>query len=243
MSKLQSARFEHLLVDLDGTLLGNKPLQLSLDFSARTLQALKEYGGWRKAVSALLKAQIKTQLKNTDQKTNDAKLREIFAHELDVTPEKADEIVKKLLGDVFPKLKKHFFPMPYAHEFLTWAKTRYKLTLATNPIWPLEIIELRVRWAGFEPTFFEHITHAGIMKSYKPHLEYYQGVLDLLKTDASKCLLIGNDVKMDLPATRAGIPVVIVGPYKKITPFKKKKDRPLAWKASFPLLKQALDDV
>ena len=41
----------------------------------------------------------------------------------------------------------------------------------------------------------------------KPTLEYYEELLAQEKFKAEDCLLIGNERKMDLPATRAGIAV------------------------------------
>ena len=48
---------KHLLVDLDGTLLGNHGIPLSYDFIRRAFKELREYGNIRKIGTTLLAIQ------------------------------------------------------------------------------------------------------------------------------------------------------------------------------------------
>ena len=129
---------------------------------------------------------------------------------------------------------------------MEWARLKYGLTLATNPVWPPEIIEMRVKWAGIDPSVFGFITHVRAMHAIKPRPEYYQEILDLQGLKAEDCLLIGDNVKMDLPATRAGIRVFIINSKPKDAKIKIHlssipEARALAWKGSYMELRTLLE--
>lgn len=238
--KIQAQPVKHLLVDLDGTLLGNRHLSLSYDFVQQALSVLKVYGGLRLGARLLLA--MGREFKQASQEfTNDHRIVEIFAEQLNLSIEETRRILREGITKIFPTLEKHFYPIQGAKEFLEWAKDRFPLTLATNPVWPPEIIELRVKWAGVDPGIFGNITHARKMHAYKPSIHYYQEVLDQGGLKAQDCLLIGDNLKMDLPATRAGIRVFIVGPSKKLTPLQFPKAKASAWRGSYPMLKALLE--
>lgn len=236
---------KHLLVDLDGTLLGNHELPLSLDFIKQSLNLLKPYGGWRRAARILIKlnSELKTprsQLKNSDRAI------EAFSKWLKKPEEEARIILRDSIRIIFPTLKKHFYPIPGAKDFLHWAKDHYTLILATNPVWPVEIVHLRLQWAGVDESLFKYITHVNEMVATKPHASYYQQILSLQKIPAEETLLIGDDMKMDLPATCVGVRVFIVGNYKKFSELLSKptKSKPLAkaWRGTYTDLRAFLED-
>jgi FMN phosphatase YigB (HAD superfamily) len=234
---------KHLLVDLDGTLLGNKALPLSLDFVRKALARLRSYGGLKKRLMALVGVNVALRTKSA-KTTNDVRAVQVFSHLLGIDPDEGREVLRDSLGTLFPSLEKHFFRIPGALEFLEWARGKYPMVLATNPVWPPEIVELRLKWAGVDPTMFASITHVRRMHATKPHVEYYQEILDQEKLDPAECLLIGDDLKMDLPATRAGIRVFIVGRHEKgLKPkiLKHAGSKVGAWKGSYPILKASLE--
>lgn len=237
-----SSSVKNLLVDLDGTLLGNKNITLSYDFVKQALQALKVYGGIANGAK-LLYAIGKELDKTSKVMTNDLRIVELASKQLNLPIEEARKVVREGIHKIFPTLERHFFPVPGAKEFLEWAKDRYPLTLATNPVWPPEIIELRVKWAGLDPSIFSEITHVRKMHAYKPSNQYYEEILDQQGLKAEDCLLIGDNMKMDLPATRVGIRVFIVGPYKTVSPIRTTHSRAQAWKGSYKALRELLQTL
>lgn len=208
----------------------------------QALSALKVYGGLRLGTRLLLA--MGRELKQASQEfTNDHRIVEIFAEQLNLSIDESRRILREGITSIFPTLEKHFYPIQGAKEFLDWAKDRFPLTLATNPVWPPEIIELRVKWAGVDPTIFRNITHVRKMHAYKPSMHYYREVLEQGGLRAEDCLLIGDNMKMDLPATRAGIRVYIVGPYKKMMPMQYPHAKAPAWRGSYPQLKDLLEQT
>ncbi|MBY0471885.1 HAD family hydrolase [bacterium] len=254
------ASVKTLLVDLDGTLLGARNLFLRFDFIRKTLRALVPQGSWFRAFRGL-KAMDRV-YKEEDASLNLASLAEaptnynraiqVFSNEFRVSIERAEQILASVMTFVFPKLERHFYPMPGAQKFLEWAKDRYRLVLATNPVWPEEIIKMRLKWAGVDPSLFSLITHAGIMHAAKPYPNYYREVLQQISCGPGECMLIGNEIKMDLPAVQVGLPVYIVIP-------PSTKEKPLvvdtvpeaarygssakAWKGSFAALQKMLEEA
>jgi FMN phosphatase YigB (HAD superfamily) len=233
---------KHLLIDLDGTLLGNRALPLSVDFVRRSIAALKPYADWRRAARTLFLIN-KEFVKPSSPDTNDIRVVALFSKAMNLSLEEGRKVLKEGVLAIFPTLHKHFYPMPGAKDFLEWAHGRYPLTLATNPVWPVEVIELRVKWAGIDPSIFSHVTHIRRMRACKPTREYYEQILADQGLDAKDCLLVGNDVKMDLAATKVGVRVFIVdkrapGP----KPLKINGGRAPAWSGRYSDLRAALEE-
>jgi FMN phosphatase YigB (HAD superfamily) len=251
----------HLLVDLDGTLLGARELPLRLDFVTKSVASIRRLrrgaGSWMASVRALWAVQTEMERRPIAEgsETNDRRAAAVFARTLGIPLSQGEEILRESMGQLFPTLSRHFFPMPGAQEFLTWARGHYPLTLATNPVWPIEMVKLRLDWAGIDPAIFGDITHAGVMHATKPSLEYYREVLSRVSGSGLKpgdFLLIGNDVRQDLPAVRAGIPVFIVTPPRRRksrrgahperpVAFATGKGEAPAWRGPFSALKAMLE--
>jgi len=104
-------------------------------------------------------------------------------------------------------------PRPAARPLLEKALALgYELAIATNPVFFLEAIRARIRWAGLEGIPFTLVTCAEIMRCAKPHRDYFSQTLRLLGRRADKCLMIGDAPGMDLPAGLLGIGTWLVIP-------------------------------
>ncbi len=231
---------EHLLIDLDGTLLGNRAFSLKIDFITRVVAELKKQMGIRQAMGLLFAVKKQLEIPSLE-RTNHMRILTEFSKRLNISFEQGQLILKDLITLIFPQLKRHFYPIPGAKEFLDWAKDRYPLTLATNPVWPREIVELRVQWAGIDPSIFKFISHVDQMHACKPEKEYFLELLEKQNLKAERCVLVGDHLKMDLPATRVGIRVFIVGDYKRIGRLNYKEGKALACRGSFDSLRKGLD--
>jgi len=239
--RMPENRFKHLLCDLDGTLIDSGGLMVHFEFIGRTLPLMKKHQGWRAAYQALKKGA--SALKRPSKtKTNHERLIENFANHFKIPYDSAERIVKENLDSVFPKLKSHFGKIHGAARFLEWAKDHYSLTLATNPVWHVDFVQMRMQWGGIDPSLFKSITTADRMHACKPHKEYYLELLEQEGFSARECLMIGNERKMDLPATHAGLAVFLLRTDAKAlscieAPTGKS---PGAWRGNYSHLKQLL---
>jgi FMN phosphatase YigB (HAD superfamily) len=206
---LPKTKFKNLLCDLDGTLIYSGDLRVHLEFIARTLPGLKKHQGWAAALRTL-KASAEVLKIPSTLETNYERLVGAFGKHLKLDRQSAIDEMKLSVSTVFPKLERHFGEMKGAKEFILWAKGKYTLTVATNPVWSLELVKLRMRWGGIDPDLFDSVTTAEKMHAAKPSPEYYREILSQEKFEATECLLIGNERGMDLPATAVGIAVFLI---------------------------------
>lgn len=209
----------HLLVDLDGTLLKHRDLPLRLSFIAKALAEFRHHGSWLRAMRALHEVRSAIErpappgIDPLTLPTNAERAEVAFARAIGLPPTNAGSALHDALARVFPELSPHFFPVPGARDFLDWAKPRFALTLATNPVWPETFVRMRLGWAGIDASEFSGgITHAGVMHSCKPSVAYYREVLATRGLRSADCLLIGDDLRKDLPALEAGVAVFILDP-------------------------------
>jgi|GEM_PF-1226537 len=236
---IENRRVKHLLVDLDGTLLGARQVPLQLKFVGSFLKDVKQHGGWLNAIRALnsMKDELKkpsTELMNSERAVK--KFAEVIGKPVGV----AQDLLQNSISRLFPQLEKYFFPVPGARDFLVWARTRFSMTLATNPVWSEEIILLRLKWAGIEPSIFNSVTHNGRMKACKPAPEYYEDVLKQEGFQASEVLLVGDDWKNDLSASEVGIPVFILSKRFSLRAIDSSHRGAPAWQGSYPMLQSIL---
>lgn len=230
--------FQHLLLDLDGTLIHSGNFLLNFEFIARILPMLKHFQGWKVAFRTLKEMQDVVKSPSAE-KTNQERVIEIFQNNFKISREEAEKHLLKSIQTVFPKLESHFGKILGAAQFIDWAKDHYTLTLTTNPMWTAEFVHMRMRWGGINPDYFRSITTADRMHACKPLPDYYQEVLKQEKFEARDCLLIGNERKMDLPATNSGIAVFLIRPTTtRLTCID--QNLPGAWRGNYQHLKEFL---
>jgi FMN phosphatase YigB (HAD superfamily) len=89
-------------------------------------------------------------------------------------------------------------------SFYDWALTvGHELVIATDPLFPLEATEERVRWAGLDPKRFSLVTAFETFHFSKSHVAYFAEVLGRLGWPDRQILMVGNDLGRDLTPARA----------------------------------------
>jgi len=71
----------------------------------------------------------------------------------------------------------------------------------------------RVRWAGLDPEDFAFVTTYEDHSYAKPMLGYYDEVFSRLGIPPEECLMVGNDTREDLAATKRGTGFYLVTPF------------------------------
>jgi len=111
----------------------------------------------------------------------------------------------------FPKLKYLTRPHPYARKVIELAfNLGLKVVIATNAVFPINAIKERLSWAGIEDFPYYLITSMEIMHFCKPHLGYYEEILDIVKEEPENCLMLGNDAQEDISAKKLLINTYLV---------------------------------
>ncbi len=104
----------------------------------------------------------------------------------------------------FPDLRPHARALPEARMLVVAVQEMgLRTAVATNPVFPRMAIEERIRWAGLADLPFDLITSYEVMHACKPHREYFREVARRLDCRMEDCLMVGNDVVVDLEGARA----------------------------------------
>ena len=202
----------HLLVDLDGTLLG-----LDIDrFLPVYLQQLAAFVGEAVRLpdfSLRFMSAVQTMVASRpDESTNEEAFYATFRAGL--SPEAAqscDDAFASFYEVVFPSLGEQTRPMPGARAFIAAARRGgYRLILATSPVFPRFVIEQRLAWAAIAPDAFAAITSFETCRYNKPDPKYYEEILRGQGIEAGTALMIGNDLRDDGAATHVGIAFAFV---------------------------------
>ena len=129
-------------------------------------------------------------------------------------------------SDAYQRIQDMFLSF-YATEFLTIGQLSevnphivkavetikgkgYRMAVATMPMFPLDAVHARVRWAGLAPEDFEFITHYESSASVKPKLSFYQECLDKAGVSPDEALMVGNNSREDGAATQLGIDLYLI---------------------------------
>jgi FMN phosphatase YigB (HAD superfamily) len=200
-----------ILFDLDGTLL---PLEFN-EFMPRYFAGLHDAfnslfpdGSVPRAVLASTDAMVN----NDGSQSNASAFWADFTARVGLSREELEPVFTAFYRDGFPALGSGVDRWQDAAVVVSAARaTGAKIVLATNPVFPRAAIEHRLRWAGVDAGMFDFITDYENMMFTKPNPGYYRQISHKVGADALACLMIGNDVGLDLaPARAAGMRTFMV---------------------------------
>ncbi len=89
-------------------------------------------------------------------------------------------------------------------------KMGYRVTLATNPVFPMAATERRIKWAGLSKDDFELVTTYENSRFCKPNLNYYRDIVSALGVSPEECLMVGNDALEDMITENLGMKVFLL---------------------------------
>lgn len=200
-----------ILFDLDGTLLPMDQDEFTKGYFKLLAKKLAPYGYEPEQLVAAIWAGTKAMVQNHGIRTNEEvfwdKFTEIYGEKVLADKPLFDEFYEK----DFCAAKELCCFNPKAAE--TVKKLRdmgFRTALATNPIFPATATEMRIRWAGLEPSDFELYTTYENIGFCKPNPAYYQEIINRLGVKPEECLMVGNDVREDMVARKLGIQVFLL---------------------------------
>jgi FMN phosphatase YigB (HAD superfamily) len=194
-----------LLLDLDGTL-----IQFDTHlFIKRYLELIQTHFSnyhFAKSVPQWIMEGTEQMLSNDGSMTNKEKFLAYFQNKTGFSEQKIWEIFTQFYQTDFDHLIQITSPVQKAREFCEKSyQAGYRLIIATQPVFPEIAIMKRIKWAGLEDIPFQLITHIENMNACKPHQIYFRQLMKKLNTTGEFCLMVGNDVAMDLAAKNSHI--------------------------------------
>lgn len=201
----------HVLIDMDGTLIGQPGALFHNLFAFFALRRLSSLA----SIKELLRAVRKTQEILLSQHTFDNNREAFFetlASELKVARSKVERFSEKFFDSDYPFICLFLHSDPAARRLLDLLHaTGRHVTLATNAVFGRREIELRLKASDLYLHDFDLVTSWDVMKSTKPHSDFFSETLRMIGGSPESTVMIGNDPYYDLPAHKLGISTLLVG--------------------------------
>ena len=145
-------------------------------------------------------------------KTNLAAFSESFIRTTGIAFDALWPAYEHFYASVFPLLQDEAGPATGARRVVETARgLGLRVAIATNPIFPRVAVDHRLAWAGLDDLTFDVVTTYEQMTACKPHGAYFTQTAALLGVDPTDCLMVGDDIALDLPASDVGMHTFLRG--------------------------------
>lgn len=200
-----------VLFDLDGTLL---PMDQDL-FVKTYFQGLATYMAPHGYDPELMIKAVWTgtmaMIKNDGSVTNEAAFWNTFGKFFDKDAKADEPIFDAFYREKFDSVQDCCGFNENAKRLVEACKEKgFRVTLATNPLFPAIATQKRIGWAGLTPENFEIYTTYENSNYCKPNLKYYEEILAKMNLLPEECVMIGNDVSDDMVAKQLGMKVFLL---------------------------------
>jgi FMN phosphatase YigB (HAD superfamily) len=205
--------FKAVLFDLDGTL-----LHIDMDYFLKQyfkkMMELAAEMGYREGSRLVEQIWRSTDVMIADldhETSNEEVFMRDFYCNWPYSPEEFNLFFDRFYRERFPLLKEFCRPFPGVPEMMEYImRQRVKVVIATNAVFPLSALRDRIAWAGLGHHRFDLITSYELMHFCKPHVQYYQEIVQRIGVQPEDCLMVGNDTGEDLPAAKIGMKTFLV---------------------------------
>jgi len=193
-----------ILFDLDDTLLDN-PMETFLPKYLEALTARMAHLIPPHRFVEQLMSSTRVMAGNTDPiRTNRQVFMEDFFPKVGHPPEVLMPIFDDFYAHDFGQLRIYTRARPEGRVIMEEVFAQdHTVVIATSPVFPLTAIEQRLEWAGVRDFGYALITSYENMHACKPHVAYYQEILEKMGCRAEECLMVGKSLENFIdPATK-----------------------------------------
>lgn len=201
-----------ILFDMDGTLLPMDQENFTKGYFRELVRKFAPYGYEPEQFTKTVWDGTGAMVKNDGSRWNEQAFWEVFSSVYGEEKTKKDKgIFDDFYSNEFMRTREFCGYNPQAAQAVRKLKDAgYRLVLATNPVFPAEAIEARIRWAGIEPEEFVLRTTYENTRYCKPNPDYYREISQKLGVLPEECLMAGNDVRDDMTAETVGMQVFLM---------------------------------
>ena len=200
-----------ILFDLDGTLLPMDQEVFVQDYLGRMAKKLAPYGYDPQLLTRGIWKGTGAMVKNDGSASNETLFWQVFNAAMGKDCQQDEHLFTDYYHNEFQEVRHVCGFDPRAAEAIAQIKSMgYRVSLATNPLFPAIATQSRARWAGLNPDDFDLITTYENSKYCKPNPDYYREILGKLNLRPEECLMVGNDVQEDMVAGSLGMKVFLL---------------------------------
>ena len=202
----------HILLDMDGTLIGQPGALFHNLFALGVLFRMHSFGSTMQLLRAAQKAK-KILLGGHSFATNEEAFFETLATELKSSRDRIETFMRKFFDSDYPFVCLFLHSESYARKLVDLLHASHRhITLATNAVFGRREIELRLQASDLFLHDFDLVTSWDTMQTAKPQTEFFSETLQKIGASPENTVMIGNDPYYDLPAHKLGIQTLLVGP-------------------------------
>ena len=99
---------------------------------------------------------------------------------------------------------------PIVKTLISLASKHFLLVAATSPFFPSIANEKRLNIGGLDIVPWFEITSAEDYHFTKPHIEFFEELLNRISKEPSECIMVGDDLINDMVAGKLGIKTFLV---------------------------------
>ncbi len=199
-----------ILFDLDGTLLSIGMKDFETIYYKSLSESFKEIIPPENFMK-ILYGSVMSMVKNTEYRTNEEVFRDTLRSYVKDDLDTYTEMFKSYYKNEFHVLKEAVLDHTEMQEATKLLKNKgYELVIATNPLFPKEAIDERIKWSGVDRNDFSYVSYFEKNHYCKPNIQYYEEILENINKAPDECIMVGNDVLEDLIAGKLGITTYLV---------------------------------
>jgi HAD superfamily hydrolase (TIGR01549 family) len=198
-----------ILFDLDNTLLGNDMDSFLPPYFAMCGEFGRRYLPGDSFMRSLILAS-RAMVKDVDPTvTNNEVFWTHFGELTGLNSNQVEADLDTFYRNEFEQLRSVTNQTPIAAQIMDWCFAQdLKVVIATNPMFPRRAVEARLSWAGVPVSRYSYdlVTTIENMHATKPHLAYYQEILQTIGCQPGQALMVGDDGRNDIePAAVLGL--------------------------------------
>ncbi|NMA95021.1 MAG: HAD family hydrolase [Clostridiales bacterium] len=198
-----------VLLDMDGTLIDNDRNRFGAEYTELVYRRFPQEIPFDKFKEAIY-ISFEAMTQNNGQKTNEEVFQETFFPLINFPIPEGIKIFDHVHKYDFSSLKREDEVKPETYGVVKKIfDMRYKVVIATNPIFPLDVMYERLRWANIEKLPFDLVTSYETSTYAKPNPLYYREILDKIGEKPENCLMVGDE-HMDMVAALIGIKTMFI---------------------------------
>lgn len=202
---------KNILFDLDGTLINIDQEGFNKEYVDRASNYFVRYGYDRNNVTKYLWGAIFAIVNNDGKVTNQEVFCTYLEKTLNIEKENLLRLFEEFTNNEYDYLSKYIKRVDIVITAIKLLKEKkYNLILATNSLFPYDIIKKRASWGNISVNDFSFVTSMENMNYAKPNINYYKQILELNNLKAEECIMFGNDLVEDLVIEKLGINCFII---------------------------------